>query len=96
MIGSQELLLISLVIILLFGASKLPEFARSFGKASGEYKKAQIESENEIQRLKSPIRETKSISQNIRKSAVDLGINTEGKDEGMLLEEIKAMIKSKA
>ncbi len=37
--GGPELLLILGVVVLLFGAKKLPEFARSLGKAKGEFKK---------------------------------------------------------
>ena len=45
-IGWPEVLLIMAVVLLLFGASKLPELARSLGKAANEYKKAKRESEN--------------------------------------------------
>ena len=38
--GTGELLLILLIILLLFGAKKLPEIARSIGKALKEFKKA--------------------------------------------------------
>jgi len=38
-LGATELLLILGVIVLLFGAKKLPDFARSLGKAKGEFKK---------------------------------------------------------
>lgn len=38
-IGATELIIILLVILVLFGARKLPEFARSLGKAKGEFKK---------------------------------------------------------
>lgn len=38
-IGAPELLLIAGVVVLLFGAKKLPEFARSLGKAKGEFKR---------------------------------------------------------
>jgi len=51
MIGTQELLMIFGVILLLFGASKLPELARSMGKATGEFKKARFESEKEIREI---------------------------------------------
>lgn len=37
--GGAELLIIAAVIMLLFGAKKLPEFARSLGKAKTEFKK---------------------------------------------------------
>lgn len=51
MIGTQEMVIIFVVILLLFGASKLPELARSMGKATGEFKKARLESEKEIQEI---------------------------------------------
>lgn len=44
-LGPQEILLIFLIIVLLFGASKLPELARSLGKAKGEFKKGMEEEE---------------------------------------------------
>ena len=52
MIGTQEMILIFAAILILFGASKLPELARSVGKATGEFRKAKIESEKEIADLK--------------------------------------------
>lgn len=36
--GWQELLLIALIVILVFGAGKLPETARNIGKAFREFK----------------------------------------------------------
>ena len=48
-LGMQEMLLIFVVILLLFGAKKIPEFARGMGKAMGEFKKAREEFEHEIQ-----------------------------------------------
>lgn len=38
-LGPPEVLLIVGAIVLLFGAKKLPEFARSLGKAKQEFKK---------------------------------------------------------
>ena len=43
-----EMIFIFLLILLLFGAKKLPELARGFGKSAGEFKKAKQEFENEI------------------------------------------------
>ncbi|MEO0146317.1 MAG: twin-arginine translocase TatA/TatE family subunit [candidate division WOR-3 bacterium] len=42
-IGLPEILLILLLIILLFGAKKLPELARGMGEALREFRKAQRE-----------------------------------------------------
>jgi len=47
-IGGQEMLIIFLVILVLFGAKKLPELARGLGKSMGEFKKAREEFEHEI------------------------------------------------
>ena len=41
--GGFELVIILVIILLLFGAKKLPEMARSIGKSSGEFKKGLAE-----------------------------------------------------
>lgn len=43
-LGTTELLIILAVVILLFGARKLPELARSVGESLGEFRKATDES----------------------------------------------------
>jgi len=40
MLGSGEILVIFVVILILFGGKKLPEFAKSLGKGIREFKKA--------------------------------------------------------
>lgn len=44
-IGTQELLIILVIVLLLFGAKKLPELARGLGKSMQEFKKATREVE---------------------------------------------------
>ena len=39
-LGIPEIILIVVVVLLLFGAKRIPELARSLGKAQNEYKKA--------------------------------------------------------
>jgi sec-independent protein translocase protein TatA len=39
-IGMTELTIISIIIIILFGAKKIPEFVRGIGQAIKEFKKA--------------------------------------------------------
>lgn len=39
MIGSNEVLVIALVVLVLFGASAIPKFARSLGQAKKEFEK---------------------------------------------------------
>ena len=38
-LGTQELLVILVIVLVLFGGSKLPEIARSLGKSMHEFKK---------------------------------------------------------
>ena len=45
--GGSEFLIIFFVILLLFGAKKLPELSRSLGKSIGEFKKGQREGEQQ-------------------------------------------------
>ena len=47
-LGQQEIIIIFLIVLLLFGAKKLPELAKGLGKSSGEFKKARKEFEDEI------------------------------------------------
>lgn len=44
-IGTTELLIIFLILVLLFGGKKIPEFIRGVGEAIREYKKASKEDE---------------------------------------------------
>ena len=49
-LGGQEMIIILVIVLLLFGAKKLPELARGMGKSLGEFKKAKDEFEHEITR----------------------------------------------
>ncbi len=91
-IGTTEIILIVLAIIVLFGASKIPELARSLGRATGEFKKAKDETEREFRAVEKSVKEGHPIeekSSKIKQMARDLGIATEGKTDEQLLDEIK-------
>jgi sec-independent protein translocase protein TatA len=47
-IGGQELILLLLIILVLFGARKLPELARGMGQAIKEFQKAKDEFSDEL------------------------------------------------
>ena len=87
-----EIVLIVVVIIVLFGASKIPELARSLGKATGEFKKGKQDIENELSEIDKSTKETRPPEQSsskVIKMAQDLGIATEGKSDEQLLDEIQ-------
>lgn len=48
MIGTPELMIIVLVIVVLFGASAIPKFARSLGQAKAEFEKGFKDSKKEV------------------------------------------------
>ncbi|ELZ72384.1 twin-arginine translocase TatA/TatE family subunit [Haloferax sp. Atlit-10N] len=48
--GGPELLIVLLIIVLLFGANKLPQLARSSGQAMGEFRRGREEIEDELKK----------------------------------------------
>ena len=79
-LGGSEILIVALIIMVLFGAKKLPELARSLGRSKGEFEKGKSEFE--------PESGSKSRVE-LEKAAKELGIDTEGKTD----EELKNLIK---
>jgi sec-independent protein translocase protein TatA len=51
--GLEWVIIIGLIVVVFFGVRKIPELARSFGKASAEFEKARIEAKRELQQMKS-------------------------------------------
>ena len=53
MFGTTEIIVIVVAAgLLLFGAKKIPELAKTVGKAKGEYKKGEIEADEELKKFK--------------------------------------------
>jgi sec-independent protein translocase protein TatA len=59
-IGMPELLIILLVVLLLFGAKKLPELARGLGKGIREFKDATKNVENEMKEIEQKDKESET------------------------------------
>ncbi|MBG7607922.1 MAG: twin-arginine translocase TatA/TatE family subunit [Verrucomicrobia bacterium] len=68
-IGGPEMIMIFVVVLLLFGAKKLPELARGVGKSMGEFKKAREEFEREITRSEEEVRSEDSEKSSVPKPA---------------------------
>ena len=54
MFGGWEILLLLAVVLLLFGAKKLPELAKGLGKSIKEFKKASNEADEETEAKSAP------------------------------------------
>jgi sec-independent protein translocase protein TatA len=50
--GAEWVWIIVIVAVLIFGAKKIPELARTLGKAKGDYEKGRIESEKDLKEFK--------------------------------------------
>ncbi len=94
MLGSQEILLIFLVIVLLFGATKLPELARSMGRSMGEFKRGQYEVEKDLNSMKSSSNYEVALTRT-QSMAKKLGIDIAGKTDDQLLAEMEAKLEKK-
>ena len=49
-LGTGEILVILLIVLLLFGAKKLPELAKGLGKGINEFKKASNDIKKEVEK----------------------------------------------
>ncbi len=50
--GMEWIWIIVIVGVLIFGAKKIPELAKTLGKAKGDYEKGRIESEKDLKDFK--------------------------------------------
>ncbi len=93
-LGPAEILLIFVVIVLLFGATKLPELARSMGQSMGEFKVGQMEAEKRYENMKSQVNPPAQSADDIaltraQRMAKNLSIDIKGKTDEQLLAEIE-------
>jgi sec-independent protein translocase protein TatA len=50
--GFEWIFIVVIVVVLIFGAKKIPDLARGFGKATTEFEKARIEAKRELREIK--------------------------------------------
>jgi sec-independent protein translocase protein TatA len=96
MFGTEDLILILIVALLLFGPNKLPELARSLGKSAKEFKSAQMELNSGINNLKD--RQVKEHQdgrdEKIIRLAVEMGIDIKDRTAEQLVEDIRVKVRS--
>lgn len=70
--GGMELAIIVMLVILLFGADKLPKLARSSGQAMGEFRKGREEIEREIRDAATAAeRDVESVTEDVFETEAD-------------------------
>jgi sec-independent protein translocase protein TatA len=94
--GSEWLIVIVIVVVLIFGANKIPDLAKSLGRASGEFQKGKVESELEVAKLKAqgaqPAQPVDSDHDKLMRAAKELGISAEGKTDDDIRAEVKKAV----
>ncbi len=50
--GQEWIFIIIIAVVFIFGAKKIPELAKTFGKAKGEFEKGKIEGDKELKDFK--------------------------------------------
>jgi sec-independent protein translocase protein TatA len=84
--GLEWVFIIVIAVVLFFGVKKIPEIARSLGKATSEYQKARIQAKKELEQIKNKGGMTEpSIDREKLESIADtLGIDSTNKNDDEL------------
>ena len=99
--GFEWIILVIIVVVLIFGAKKIPDLARGFGKATSEFEKARIEAKRELRELKNTGTSSSSSStttnaaanrEKLESIADTLGIDYTDKDDDQLRSAIETEI----
>lgn len=74
---------------------KIPEFAKSIGKAKGEYEKARLEAKREVEMLKNGVTSVPSSQDRMKLEEVanSLGLEFSGKTDEQLRNSIQAELR---
>jgi sec-independent protein translocase protein TatA len=91
--GTEWIVIVVVIAIVIFGAKKIPDIARSFGRATTEYEKAKIEAKNELNRIRNlPAGGIQDDREKLESVADTLGINYSNKNNFELRAAIQAEI----
>ncbi len=97
--GSEWIIIIFVALVVLLGANRLPEVARKFGKAAGEYNKTKNEVQNQFKDFTNTNLEVTGPIQNERqkleKIAKTLGVDFNNKSDDELRDIISSKIGKK-
>jgi sec-independent protein translocase protein TatA len=89
--GFEWIFIVVIVVVLIFGAKKIPDLARGFGKATTEFEKARIEAKRELREIKNAGTSSTTTTTNtaanrekLESIADTLGIDYTDKDDDQL------------
>lgn len=79
-LGPLEIGIILLLLVILFGADKIPKLARSAGDAKKEFEKAKMEANKEIQEYEQELEEEEEEAEAGAEEAADGGAEVETRE----------------
>ena len=89
-IGVEWIFIIIIIVVLFFGVKKIPELAKSFGKATAEFEKAKLEAKRELEKYKN---ENPNVGrEKLESIAETLGIDYTNKNDEELKQAIEKEI----
>ena len=88
--GFEWIFIILIIVVFIFGVKKIPELAKSFGKASAEYEKARIEAKRELRQIRN--QDTNVSREKLEAIADTLGIDYTNKNDDELRTAIEVEI----
>ena len=96
--GFEWVILVVIIIVVFFGVKKIPELAKSIGRARTEYEKSRIEAKRELQNIKSEYKQRDGSNseaqdrEKLEEIAETLGIDYTNKNSDELRTAIEAEI----
>ncbi len=87
--GYEWIFIIVIIVVVFFGVKKIPELARSFGKATAEYEKARIEAKRELDQIRN---KDKVGREKLEEIAESLGIDYTNKNDDDLRKAIEGAV----
>lgn len=81
LVGFEWIIIIAVIVILFFGVKKIPQLARSFGKASAEFQKSKLEADRELALLKDQTDVSNIDREKLETIADTLGIDYSNKND---------------
>ena len=93
--GAEWIIIIMVIVVLFFGAKRIPELARSLGKASSEFQKAKIEAKKTLEN--DQYRSQKSVDrEKLESIAETLGVDYSNKNDHDLKLAIESELKKQS
>ncbi len=91
--GAEWIIIILIIVILFFGAKKIPELARSLGKASSEFQRARVDAKKTLENDQYKSTQKNVDREKLESIAETLGVDYSTKNDQDLKQAIESELK---